>query len=346
MASRIRSREISRRGFTLVELLVVIAIIGVLVALLLPAVQSARESARRAQCMNNLKQIGIALHNCNDNYKKMPQAAGFFPMKDRLRRSQPPLDSELSTQPPANLSTVQYFLLPFMEQEALYMQSRGWTMHGFYLRDRGTKPPPTYICPSDTSTTPDGVVLIETDGASWGGGNYVANVQALNHWWKKTPTFNERPEWEQPRPFTHPKISHITDGTSNTIAFAERYSVCPTPALWSNGRTHWLGTRAAEFDSVFAWNRSYGVRGTFDHNVQFDTPQIAPSNEECDMFYLQTPHPGAMPVVMMDGSVQTVTGDIDLPAFKLMILPRDGGDPTPIRSEDLAGTGGGGGGPR
>ncbi|HJQ81414.1 MAG TPA: DUF1559 domain-containing protein [Lacipirellulaceae bacterium] len=331
------------RGFTLVELLVVIAIIGILVALLLPAVQAAREAARRSQCINNLKQIGVALLNCHDTHKKMPQTAGWFPDEDAAEVSDQPgnpaFQAQLSRTPPANLSSIQYFLLPFMEEQALYMSRQGWTMTGFFLRDQGMLPPSTHICPSDSSAGPNSIVAPQEDSnASWGGGNYVANVQSLNHWWHA-----KAGKPQQPRPFTHPKLNHMTDGTSKTVAFAERYAVCPTPASWSHGRTHWLGTPATQWDSVFAWNRPNGYTPPTtpagqadDDGALIDVPQIAPAPEDCDELNTQTPHPGAMNVLMLDGSVQNVTGDIDLAAWKLMIFPRDDGV-VPL----VAGSGGG-----
>jgi prepilin-type N-terminal cleavage/methylation domain-containing protein len=105
--------EWSQPGFTLIELLVVIAIIGILIALLLPAIQSAREAARRSQCSNNLKQMGIALHNFHDAYKKFPTGGEGTDFK-----ANPP-QTIFDTK---DLHSVFTYILPFVEQKDIFDQ--------------------------------------------------------------------------------------------------------------------------------------------------------------------------------------------------------------------------------
>lgn len=308
------SHRFASDAFTLVELLVVIAIIGVIVALLLPAVQSARESARRTQCLSRMKQAGLALANLESAFEYMPQAAGFFPKGT----------TELSDTPPATLGSVQYFLLPYLEQEALYREMWGSTQNTMWISGRsgggsaddGNQNlycPVMFRCPSDT-TTLDGVASV--DQHSWPAGNTVANVQALNHIGSLHP---DRGSWGvQPGEDTHPRYAHITDGTTHTVVFTERYSQCPLPQSWGNGRTALFGTYPTEYDSVFSWNlRRVGPI--------VNAPQIAPLPEDCNPFTVQSQHAGVLNMAYLDGSAKSVSGDIEIDVWTLLLLPDDGG---------------------
>jgi prepilin-type N-terminal cleavage/methylation domain-containing protein len=191
------------RGFTLVELLVVIAIIGVLVALLLPAIQAAREAARRAQCLNHLRQLGIAAHNYHDTILNFP--AGH--------------------QLPTNASTL-CFLLPFLEQ-GNKAATFDWTAD---FNTSATNAAPRaqdiaiFLCPSDASPR-----RYTTNGPA-GRNNYMANVGDRAN---QAEVDNGTRLASTGIFFRNSKLrmAEITDGTSNTAMFSEcvRGPVTTTP---------------------------------------------------------------------------------------------------------------------
>jgi len=203
--------RVMRRGFTLIELLVVIAIIAVLIALLLPAVQSAREAARRMQCVNNLKQIGLGLHNYHGAHNSFPMGQSRGPKSG--------VDDVSASW--AGWSSLA-LMLPFMEQQALYSAANfSWAIDPyndlcyFYNSTVGNSKVAVFLCPSDGNAGRPNINSyfgsVGTTATSLhngcGGGWNPACVGTGS-----TGVFTL---------FQAYGISDVTDGTANTVAFSE-----------------------------------------------------------------------------------------------------------------------------
>jgi len=243
-------RQQKRPGFTLIELLVVIAIIAILIGLLLPAVQKVREAAARTTTMNNLKQVGLTIHNANDTYRRCPPSVGFFPDPAPAPASQTANNIQ---------GTIFYWLLPFMEQDNIYKLAQPggaaapgagaatWTKSLLY-----SQVIPPLISPSDFTSSDGtiGSVVAPTFGAS----NFAANVLCFGD--------QRIPGDQQIYPTTAAKIPNawdkkaripatFQDGTSNTITFATRYAICDTGgSAWSGKGT---GTQGV-WEPFFGYN--------------------------------------------------------------------------------------------
>jgi prepilin-type N-terminal cleavage/methylation domain-containing protein/prepilin-type processing-associated H-X9-DG protein len=194
------------RAFTLIELLVVIAIIAVLIALLLPAVQSAREAARRSQCVNNLKQLGIAIQNYVDSRGSLPPTACSLALSHAVGGT--------------NFS-MKVHLLPFIEQQSVY-NAVNWS---HYWNDGATNNTVAtitingFLCPSD-GNTPNATKKVAGVSRPVATCNYANNIGTSR-------SFNggrfDGPAYELGQPATGPVVTlaSIQDGTSNTAIFSE-----------------------------------------------------------------------------------------------------------------------------
>jgi prepilin-type N-terminal cleavage/methylation domain-containing protein/prepilin-type processing-associated H-X9-DG protein len=224
------SRCRTRRGFTLIELLVVIAIIGILIALLLPAVQKVRAAAQRLKCQNNLKQMGLATHNFESAYGCLPARYGTTVLNDMVF---------------VNDASPQALILAFLEQANKYNQFNfnyrvwddlpgpGQPSHPNINLAARTQDVPVYLCPSDPSTTQKAADWVSVENGAEGRLNYLGCLGATS----REPTSGPGAGiFAGPAVAGHElrgiPFSAITDGTSNTALFAEvMRTTHPWPAV-------------------------------------------------------------------------------------------------------------------
>lgn len=285
----------TRRGFTLVELLVVIAIIGMLVALLLPAVQAAREAGRRAQCTSNLKQIGIALANYEDTFKTLPPGAFWQPSQNISR------------------GPVLVSLLPFVEQGPLYQafnfnspSTDGALLPGT-SETVASVPVSIYRCPSDDSAATYYGRVPHNYSASRGPSDVFNNVNCScpNPWQSLSMAPLDDPNLFA-GPFTRVGASarwrDVTDGLSNTIFFGE-----VRPRCSEHARNGWAIT-----------NDGNGYCTTLIP-INFDTCNDSspdPCHRSCNWTTevgFKSAHPGGAQFLLGDGSARFIHETIDHP---------------------------------
>ena len=332
-----------RHGFTLVELLVVIAIIGILVGLLLPAVQAAREAARRMQCSNNLKQIALASLNYESSYGRFPALqAG----TGHIHGS-----GETSNTQRGSMGT-SFFLLPYIEQTALYnglsnLGNKGqgeqpWSGNALY------KTRLSFLeCPSDAGESDPynaGRTRTLTSYAYCTGDNYAAS-ELFSPGEERADQGLSR----QKRPIIHrgmygryhfPKMGSLTDGTSNTIAVAERsrphaakakgvaVAVAGTVSTVTplSCKALWIGTGYTDAATVVPTNDTQpGYRGLAGNTFFNAVSTILPPNSATCIILegstsphwfpgIWTPtseHTGGVQVALADGSVHFISDSID-----------------------------------
>jgi prepilin-type N-terminal cleavage/methylation domain-containing protein len=334
-----RRQDSSQNGFTLIELLVVIAIIAILIALLLPAVQQAREAARRTQCKNNLKQIALGMHNYESTNNALPPSMAIVPT----------ITSNASW-------SIHGRLMPFMEQANLYSQidlSKAWGNFPIISNYRV----PGYACPSDPKsdrardTGTNGIFLMPTC--------YGFN---FGTWMVYNPTTGHGGDGIT-FPNSKIRISSITDGTSNTLLASEvhawtaytRNGGPPSTAVpgdkttvalyaasglkdrilpatqdgtghteWANGHSHHSGfttTLTPNSDVIFV------DAGVTYRNTDYASRQEGSNTTSVSYSALNSRsyHTGIVQSALCDGSVRAFSSNIDLRIWRALGT-RDGGE--------------------
>lgn len=321
------------RGFTLVELLVVIAVIGVLIGLLLPAVQAARESARRIQCSNNLKQTGLALHSFHESRKYFPPA--FAAANDPGDVSWRALTTTTPSYFEPGWSFVAY-LLPFAEHGSLrdQLDLSLPIMHGANAVARTEAALVSlFICPSDTSPRLVHVLDFGESGSATvlSGAGAVLAAAPVSSYAAVLGTSDHEQNGRFDGMFfrnSRVRLGDITDGTSKTICLGERMS--------RMAEATWLGTiPGSEVVHADGWwqqlgyaHRSQNYRPTNVHTTCHirSSPPNKSDNSPSGFF---SPHSNGCNFLNADGSVRLIAVDVDLTTFRALAT-RKGGEPMPM----------------
>jgi prepilin-type N-terminal cleavage/methylation domain-containing protein/prepilin-type processing-associated H-X9-DG protein len=313
----------NRSAFTLIELLVVIAIIAVLIALLLPAVQAAREAARRAQCVNNLKQLTLAMHNYIDSNEALPlgrtlQAGTYRPFSQQAR------------------------LLGFMEQTNIF-NSLNFSLSSYDPSNAtgGAATINSFLCPSDAGwVIPPGLILT---GYSAGGVSYRGNEgTSVAMWFGVDDTSNVNNGIViPPNGLFHSdnlvRLADVTDGTSNTAAFSEHLIGDFNNSIATDASdTFAPGTHPLNSDDAYQMclatpisnlalqgYSNVGAPWTYGYHSTTSYWHSGPPNSRSCMYppsriatTANSRHPGGVNVALADGSVRFVKSTVNLQAWR------------------------------
>ncbi len=320
------------RGFTLIELLVVIAIIAVLIALLLPAVQAAREAARRSQCVNNLKQLGLAMHNYHDTLGTFP--IGVIGIRSPyLTNGNYPLGTSTN-----NRRTWAFMILPFLEQGTMYNAINFSLPYnppaGAANNTVSESLIAAYLCPSDPNTN-------QIDQNNRREGNFVVNWGNTSWYQDMNTTYNPlNGTTNNPfpggataisfggAPFTMDRsfgIQSMTDGTSNTLLMAEVIIGLTqgTTSYEHRGDIYNDDYNCAQFEAYTPPNASFPdyIEGSY---CQFPYANNPPCKSVSNPYFntARSRHPGGVNTLFSDGSVKFTKNSINITTWRALSTSR------------------------